>query len=137
MPNGLWQFFSEYEPLLRNQICIIFLFDWTTFISELYPQKYTGHCVLALWKAHQFEWLQTVEKNDTIGIHSSKCQQNQKQNGKNKIKSKDTHFRCLKGLYLGSDSSAAFAAALVPVSTPGQSNPTEEKANEHLHLHCL
>ena len=24
LPNGLWQFFSEYEPLLRNQICIIF-----------------------------------------------------------------------------------------------------------------
>ena len=40
-------------------------FDWTTFISELYPQKYTGHCVLALWKAHQFEWLQTVENKTT------------------------------------------------------------------------
>ena len=24
LPNGLWHFFSEYEPLLRNQICIVF-----------------------------------------------------------------------------------------------------------------
>ena len=35
--------------------------DWTTFISEVHPQKYTGHCVIAICKARQFKWLQTVE----------------------------------------------------------------------------
>ena len=43
---------------------MMMVFDWTTFILEINPRKYTGHCATALWKAR---WLQTIE----ISLHNS------------------------------------------------------------------
>ena len=53
-----------YSDILFTFTIHIF-FDWTTFILEVHPHKYTGHCVIALWKAHQFKWLQTNENKIT------------------------------------------------------------------------
>ena len=43
MPNGLWQFFSEYEPLLRNQICIMFHHYLPWFTSEYHLRIMFDH----------------------------------------------------------------------------------------------
>ena len=43
LPNGLWHFFSEYEPLLRNQICIIFHHYLPWFTSEYHLRIMFDH----------------------------------------------------------------------------------------------
>ena len=43
LPNGLWHFFSEYEPLLRNQICIIFHHYIPWFTSEYHLRIMFDH----------------------------------------------------------------------------------------------
>ena len=43
LPNGLWHFFSEYEPLLRNQICIVFHHYLPWFPSEYYLRTMFDH----------------------------------------------------------------------------------------------
>ena len=43
LPNGLWQFFSVYEPLLRNQICIIFHHYLPWFTSEYHLRIMFDH----------------------------------------------------------------------------------------------
>ena len=43
LPNGLWHFFSEYEPLLRNQIGIIFHHYLPWFTSEYHLRIMFDH----------------------------------------------------------------------------------------------
>ena len=48
LPNGLWQFFSEYEPLLRHLICIIYHHYLPWFPSEyhlwiMFDNSYCQH----------------------------------------------------------------------------------------------